>query len=275
MNPDDELLLKGLGQAAREQHREDQLIDDRWDALAAGALSVDEVRELESMADESPEAAELLEAFRPLDEQFQGRLLKRIETELITADKASASTSLQDNVVEFKKRKRLKSVLFTLSATAAAAAALALLVLVVGGKTAPLSHYSLLLEGQVRTTRGQNDEPLKGETKRFTGGSRLTITLRPERATEGPVSTRLFFEGADSIQSPKLPTEIDEQGAVRIRAVVGRELNLPAGDWTVWIVLGHEEDLRAMNSSDPKLALKDARANSNLRVLSTPLRIEK
>ena len=73
----DKALMKRLGAVAGELQQRDRL-----EALAAGALSPQEVAELRQQAASSGTAASAYEAHRPLDRALRDRLLQCAQAEL-------------------------------------------------------------------------------------------------------------------------------------------------------------------------------------------------
>ena len=70
----DEELLQALARLSREETSEERSrLDQRWDCLSAGDLSEEERAELQELAASSPEHAQALDAFSPLDEAFRSR----------------------------------------------------------------------------------------------------------------------------------------------------------------------------------------------------------
>src|SRR6185503_10230704 len=77
-------LLRNLGQAAREQAASERLfLDERWDRLASGTLSVEEEGELRRLAETSEDARLAYEAFRSLSPEFQAKVVQAIEAQRI------------------------------------------------------------------------------------------------------------------------------------------------------------------------------------------------
>lgn len=81
----EDLILRELGYLATEESEAEKArLDERWDRLAAGALTPEEDAELRALAESSPEAHEIYEAFRPLGAKFQARVVNKISRELDT-----------------------------------------------------------------------------------------------------------------------------------------------------------------------------------------------
>jgi hypothetical protein len=214
----DDELLEGIRRAAREKRHV-----DRWEALAAGELSDAELAELEAQARDDPEVARALEAYRPLDSGARARIVERLERQLARPEAA------REPRAPFWRR-------FWVWAPACAVAAAAAIVLLLWPAGLPdLPRYSLAVRGGVQAVRG---DPAPEDLPRFEAGSTLEITLRPQRAVEGPVEARVFVEEGDGVRRLGVTVEKSATGAVRLRARVGQELRLPDGVHRLVVAVG-------------------------------------
>src|SRR6185503_16244051 len=74
----EDVLLRQLGQVARERAAGEPSLDERWDRLAAGTLGAEEEAELRRLAETSDEAGMAYDAFRPLGKAFEAQVVAAI-----------------------------------------------------------------------------------------------------------------------------------------------------------------------------------------------------
>jgi len=232
-------LLRELGHLAKEEEgAEKARLDERWDRLAAGTLTAEEEAELRALAETSPEAREAWEAFSPLGPEFQARMVEKIAAELPKPKKKKEPWWgwLLSLLLSFRPAVRIGGWV----TTAAAAAAACLFVLL---RSPALPMYTAELNGGAQTFRGAEPSP-DSEQPVFFSGSRLTLVALPAKPVDG---RRLEVHGFLSPQrgkanlapwEPEPDFEIVDNGAVRLRGTLGKEIQLPRGTWTVWIVVG-------------------------------------
>jgi hypothetical protein len=245
-------LLRDLTQTARdEMARERILLDERWDRLSAGTLSAEEEAELRALAASSEEGRLALEAFRPLGDDFQDRVVRAI--------RAPAA-----KVLPFSRRAA------RWGGGVAAAAALAAALFLTLSHPAALPEYRAELSGGNRRQRSE----INANARRFAPGSPLEIVLRPQTAVEGEVEVRFFLQGEGELRPVSLPAEIAPGGAVRISGVLGWEIAIPPGDWTVWSVVGRPGELPDEAALRARLAAGEPH-NALWIALPTPLRVER
>ena len=218
MNEEDRLLSE-LADLARQEEAEKARLDERWDRLAAGTLTVEEEAELRALAESSPEARAAWEAFRPLGPAFQTRVVDRIAAELPGARKA--------RVLPFPAAR----IGGWLTAAAAAAAILAVLL----RPSAPLPGYEISVTGGSSAMRGEQiQEP------GFAPGDAVEVRLRPGTASRGRLEAELFLLRDGEVRRLDAESEIDH-GAVRMKTVLDPDLR--PGAWTLWAVVGRPGDL--------------------------------
>ncbi len=234
MSQDD--LLRKLGQVAREEAEGDSW-DERWDRLAAGTLSAEEETELRRLADTSEDGRLAYEAFRPLGEEFQARVVQRIaalrsrEAESVEVEHLSDRAAAA--VVSFPSRWRR-----VVTGWVAAAAAVAAMIVGIIPPRVP-AFMVAELSGGFRTTRGDlTEEP------RFAPGDECQAVLQPVTGVRRPSSLRteaFLLRGAE-LRPLALEKEVDpSSGAVRVTATLDRDL--PPGSWTLWLVVGRKGSL--------------------------------
>lgn len=229
-------LLHELGQLAKD---EEGLVrakfDERWDRLAAGTLTPEEDAELRALAAASPEAREAYEAFRPLGEEFQSRLVDKLSTEI---DGRAPPAEPRSRLLWFPRWKQAAS-----WAAGAAAAAAAFVLLLRGGAPdvlPPLPTYVAELSGAPRTFRGEG-VPSTGVAV-YGPGDRFQVILRPATKTTGKgLEAECFLLRSGDLRRLDTRVQIDPGGAAKIEGSIGRDL--PPGDWTLWTVVGRQGEL--------------------------------
>jgi hypothetical protein len=249
---DDEWLFRLAQMKSEEQDAERTRLDERWDRLSAGELSPEEEAELRRLAETSEEARDAYEAFRPLGPEFQARVVRAIQ-EQSPAPEASREV---DTAPSKQPAKRWSFPWhpwrFAGWSAAAATAALALL-LRLPVAPPPMPGYVAELSGGIQAMRG--DQP--GQTPTFSQGSRFELVARPETAVSGPVETRYFLGRGDTLSPWSAPEVITTDGSVRIAGTVGREILIPPGEWTLFVVVGRPgrlpdaAELRALHFRPP------------------------
>jgi hypothetical protein len=238
-------LLRELGHLAREESDLARArLDERWDRLAAGTLTAEEEAELRALAAASPEAHEAYEAFRPLGEDFQRRMVDGISSEI--EDRAPREEP-RSRLLSFPRWPR--AAWWTAATTAAAAAALLLLLRGPGPDTmAPLPTYVAELSGGTQTFRGE-EGPSTGP-RVYEPGDRFQVVLRPATETPGKgLEAECFLLRKGDLRPLEARFQVDPGGAVKIEGSIGR--GLPSGDWTLWSVVGREGELP--DPTDPRL----------------------
>jgi hypothetical protein len=125
------------------------------------------------------------------------------------------------------------------------------------GERAPLPAYEVDLGGEVRAERAPGDpaagEPPWRQARVFAPGNRFELVLRPERAVAGRVEVRTYRQAGGVLLPWPLPVEHTEGGTVRIAGTVGREIDLPAAESTLIVVLGARGELPAAEETLARL----------------------
>lgn len=248
MTQDDDRLLKAAARVFRET---EETLDERWDKLAAGELSPEEVETLRAEAGRSPEAAAAWAAFQPLGAGFEAEVVRRIrevqrDAPDVDAAKpmpptgpAAAPASVSTLTPKPRAWRR-----WTVPASLAAAATVALAVW--SGRPAPLPDYALRLEGATSAQRGASPGAAEGTPAAFVEGNRLELVLTPATATTGAVEARVLLLAGGALRPlPAPPLETSPQGAVRLRGTVGRDVVLPPGDSLLLVAVGRPGALPA------------------------------
>jgi hypothetical protein len=254
----DDELLRRLAEAVREDEREERgRLDPRWDELAAGRLPAEEEAALRREAEGAMAASEALAAFTSLGDDFRARVVREARERLGApafgreegrgigtarpADERGAGAPRRPRR-SFRLRRWWPAV-------AALAAAALLLVVWPGRERAPLPGYEVALRGQIRSDRspaaaGAGEQPWEAP-RAFAPGNRFELVLRPERTVDGRLEVRTYRqEGGDLLPWP-LPLDGPHDGAVRIAGTVGVEIDLPAGETTLVVVVARRGELPA------------------------------
>ncbi len=233
----DEELLQALAQCSRDEvSAERSRFDRRWDGLSAGELTTDEERELQELAASSPEHAQALEAFYPLDEEFRARTVS-----LLQARTGSGLPQQEEKDTEgMTSRQRWPWTKIRIGWLLPAAALAALLVLAVLplGTPQPLPEYTAELRGGLKELRGSKTR-VPGELPVLVEGSSFDVVLRPRSAVDGSLVVRCLLVHEGVVHERTLPAEVAESGAVRIAARLGRDLDLEPGVWSLVTVVAH------------------------------------
>jgi hypothetical protein len=233
---EDRLLRDLADQARRDEEAERARLDDRWDRLAAGTLTAGEEAELKALAASSPESREAYEAFRPLDADFQARVLSAIQAERAAAAPPAAPPEPRPRILPF--RRAVRRVEVWLGTAAAVAAGVFFFFLQTPAALPPLPAYSLAQLVPDRSTRGGEPGPVSG-TPVFAPDSVLTVVAHPPSAVTLPVDAESFL-AQDGELVPWERAERSVGGAFRFSGPLSR---YRPGPWTVWVVVGRPERL--------------------------------
>ncbi len=236
----DDELMDALGETARDRD-----LDPRWERLAAGELSDEELAELR--ADAGDEADALEAAFAPLDDadqaDFVGAILgdSNAAAPEVVAAAAESSTSEAAVAVAPPTRGRSSGTGarsgsrrgFIAGAAAVAVAAGVALFVWLPESTPALPAYAASVHGGARTDRGADAEA----GGRFRAGDRVELRLRPSTETSIPVHAAVFrAAGTGEPERLSLPLEVASSGAVRLTALASELLPEP-GEYTLTVVV--------------------------------------
>lgn len=217
---DDDELLRRIGEAMRPP---DALDDERWDRLAAGALSEEEVEALRALAeaDGRPEAAE---AFAPLGDDFEARM----------AGLFAAAEAPRSNVVPLRPS-RWKYVAGAVVGLAAAAAAL-LLVLLRPAPTVTLPAYEMSVQGGDQPMR--STEAPAAAVPVLAADSLLSITLRPAHRSEITPRVQVWVRGPGGARrAVEAPVEVHRSGAVTLEAPLRALVGTTPGEYELVVLV--------------------------------------
>jgi hypothetical protein len=238
----DDRLLKELARLAREQQAKEA--DTRWDALAAGTLSPEEVERLREEARTSPEAAAAWELFRPMEADFRSEVVQQARQSLGAAPAAPTRAAAPARVLRPRSW-------WQWAVPAALAASLMIVVLGPWRGGPALPSYEIRLSGATRTLRSASPEPRTGPAA-FADGNRFELVLTPESSAGEDVEARAFVVEGDRLRELQAPAPSrSSDGAVRIAGVVGQDVPLPRGEFTLLVAVGRPgslpspEELRA------------------------------
>lgn len=246
-------LLSLLARAEEELAAEDAArVDPRWERLLAGSLDAEQVAALASEARTSEEARRNFETFQPLGGDFQDAVVEALQTQPGggAAVPSEAAPPQSARVLPFQNRRRW------IGGLASAAAALAaLLVLVLGRPDGlpPLPEYQLELLGGTQEMRS-GEGPEGSVAKKYVEGNRFELLLRPQAKVEGEVAVRSFLARGEDLRPFEVPAEISDQGAVRLQGEIGRDVQIEAGAWTLWLTVGRPGTLPTIEEFRAHLA---------------------
>jgi len=247
-------ILRELGHLAKEEKEAEQArFDERWDRLAAGTLTPEEDAELRALAESSPEAHEIYEAFRPLGAEFQAQVANKIADEF---KKARA------RILPFPP----PTLRFVGWLTAAAAMAASLVMFL--RPLAPLPGYTLAaITGGSRAMRGEATE-----VPDFAPGDGFQVVLRPDTTVIRAKSLKaqaLLLRGRE-LRNLEVESHIEPNGVVKLEGSLDRDLQ--PGAWTLWAVVGRPgklpdpEDLRSFSARAPILRRDWVAVPQNVRI---------
>jgi hypothetical protein len=266
----DDEWLRRLAQVNREeQEAERSRLDESWDRLSAGELSPEEEAALRRLGESSEEAREAYEAFRPLGPEFQAGVVRALQERMAPPASAASPPAVPRPpapVVPFRRLGRQGGVVAATAAIMAIAAALVLLLLLPGHRT-PISDYGYAAElsGGVQALRGA-----PSTSRTFVPGSSFELVVRPRTAVAGPVEVRCFLRRGAELRPWPAPAEVTAEGLVRIAGTVGREIAIPPGESTLWVVVGRPGKL-----PDAALLSKEGPAGSrDWTSLKVPLKAD-
>ncbi len=266
-----EVAALGESRAAAEEARLAGLLGslpaDSWDRLAADVLGASEEATLrasaEASAESSDEARRALEAFTPLEESFRQRVALAVSEQREREREHSADVESLDARRSLWRRRSV----WAMAATVVLAVTVALLLrgnLASSGDVTlalPIPDYAVQVDGGAAAERSAPElaaTPAIDEVTALGLGERLRLTLRPATAVDGAVTVRTFVapragvgEPASETQSAAWriwdgTTEVATSGAVRLSAVIGEQLDVAAGSYTLAVVVGRPEHLPAV-----------------------------
>lgn len=207
-------------------------LDDRWERLAAGTLPPEERAELEALAETSEEARRLWELCQPLSSEVREKIVDRIQGE-----KPDKTRPVTERKAMHPNRRFPGGVWWW--APAVAASVVAVIVLWPGRAPTPLPGYSVELAGGVH---GERSPDLPPPVPVFETGTRFELTLRPRTRVEGRLEIRGYLAPGDRPDrfdlEPWLTREAPPgRGAVTIDGIVGEDIDLRPGEWSLWMVV--------------------------------------
>ena len=278
-------LLDRLAELAREERAaETQNLDPRWDAMAAGTLDDTAIAELRALAETSPEHARAWEAFQPLGEDFQRRVLAQITPEA-RSEEASTSAKAQEGgeVLAWRPaaerrqtprpaRRWIRAGWIPLAAAAAFAA-----FWLRPEAVAPLPEYDGRLSG-VRAERSTTESPGEAAAAtRLAPGSRLELVLAPATDVEGAIEVATWLWRDEALEPVELPHEVADSGAIRFSGQVGAEVDLPTGASTLVVAVarrGEPNSTRTLDAVSQWLETGQNAEGDGLRLLRFEIAVE-
>lgn len=233
MKDDDRPTLDALREAARLEGA-DPLADPRWDALAEGTASDDDVRALEALAVADPELADAPSAFAPLSEgeraRFADAILATLASDAARAAEAPPPSSRRAAVIPLPVAHPPRAGRLLYAVAALAVAAGVGLVVLRGGSPGPaLPAYAMEVSGD----QGVRGEP--GTALALGPGARVLLSLRPEGAIPGDLTARAYVVQGGVALPLDGAAEVSDEGAVRVAARLPAGLALGAAELVVLV----------------------------------------
>jgi hypothetical protein len=229
----DEELKRLLDSVGPDDAPEAADVDARFEALALGELSADEVRRLTAVAATSQRGQELVDALMPLDADFHRRTADRLmalrpaapaPVVIAAAPKPAASEGVVARLVAWLRR---PVVLLPVLMVAVA-------LFVVRAPVEPLPEYGVELRMGDKATRGT---PVVAGRPTLSTGSRLDVVVRPHAAVDGPVSAAVFQRAGGVATALAVQVDVDPRGSVRVQGVVGEAIPAVAGPLELVVVV--------------------------------------
>jgi hypothetical protein len=253
-DPDDDRLLRDLASLAREEEAHDrELLDDRWDRLAAGELSPEEGARLAAEAEGSEEARLAYESFRPLGATFQSRVAAQVLAEQGKAKGGLARSQVPFPPARATRPKRAepslpRRTLWRWGWRGLVAAAALAGAVVVGPQlfVPPFPAYELALLPEGEATERSLEAAPDEAPALFHPGTAFEVAVRPLVPIDdlhGTLEVRCLLQDGARVRSwPACAerAEIAPTRAVRIAGTLGEDLSLEPGTWTLWVVLGRQ-----------------------------------
>lgn len=263
-------LLGKLGDLARQEgEAEKARLDERWDRLAAGTLTAEEEAELKALAESSPEMREAYEAFRPLDADFQAQVVSAIN-----AARPPAPRPAPPEPRPFPFRR----IEVWLGAAAAVAAGVLFFLRVPGPALPPLSSgYEAHLAGGFKSDRGGEAAPAN-EPRIFGPGALFSLVVSPKQPLKDPGDVRVSaFLSSGAGQEDLSPLKPEpafkvEKGSVLLEATMGREIEIPPGDWVLWTVVARPDSIPKIKEIQNRL--RSRRQHGTWRAVCDALKAE-
>ncbi len=223
-------LLDDLVRVSREENAaERSRLDDRWDRLAAGTASAEEVAELRALAQGSAEAGAAYEAFRPLGADFRQRVVRAIREQDARMD-APSETPARAPRASVLPGLKLWLGFGGFAATAAAAAAFMVL-----ARAPALPSYAVAeVSGGTATMRAERP----GERPVFAPGDPFEVGARPLTAVPGGERPEgaCFLARDREFRRLETDAEADSSGAMKLSGRIDPDVE--PGLWRLWVVVG-------------------------------------
>ncbi len=196
------------------QENDERKIPPALTALVEGRLSPHQVQELEREAENDPQLAQLIQAFRPLESEQEDQIVQAL---------------VAQGKVESPGAKVIK--LFTYLTPILAAAAVAFWVSLPANSTLP--GYG------VETNNGSQQFRSADASQRlkYHPEDELEFILRPEKPVSEMVLPLAFLEQDGRFSPLELPFQVSEEGSVRIHGQAQALFGSKKGAMTLYIVV--------------------------------------
>lgn len=214
-------LLEAVQDVARKEQRE---AEEWWEAVERGDRS------------SLPEAAPAVEDLRPLDDEERARM-----TESLFGVAPAKEEPPPAPLIDLERARRRRRSAW--GAVVAGALAAGLAALVVTQRGAGLPEYAIEARAGERALRGEADP---SGLPRYTGGSLLTIVLRPAEAVPGEVDVAsVLVPKTGAARAVEMDVEPAPGGALRLTAVLGATFDAPPGRYRLVFLVAPKGGLPA------------------------------
>lgn len=227
--------VRALGELAREEAG-DVLADPRWEALAAGTISAEDLAALHALAARSPEAAEALRVLAPLDQGVEDRIVAAARAALPRDEKKgerAAEDAKDTKVVPLAPRRASRWPAIAGGLALAAAVVLGLSLRPASVREGALPAFEPVLTVGVKELRGDAPEPVL-----LARGAAITAALRPAAPVAGKVAARAWLvRGEEAVGLATSEIEVSADGAVKLtmKRPAGRAVAAGAADLLVLV----------------------------------------
>lgn len=230
-------LLDDLVRVTREENAaERSRLDERWDRLAAGTATAEEVAELRALAERSAEAAAAFEAFRPLEADFRQRVVRAIREQDARTEAAPAVPA----PARWSWRFPRLGVWLASGGAAAAVTAVAIRLAVLA--PSPLPRYAIAeVSGGTATMRSERS----GESPVFEPGDPFEAEAQPATAVAGGehLDIECFLARDGEFRRLESSAEVDPRGTRRLSGRI--DPDVAPGLWRLWVVVARPGKLPA------------------------------
>ncbi len=269
-----------LARRARERLAEGRArYPGHWDELSSGALEPAAAQRLRPAGEDSEDDRAAYEVFRPLDADFQARMVDRLQgltgSGVQSGDaaeeepEAGAEPVPRPTVRSFPAGRWRHGSQLAIAATLAAMA-LGLYWFVPWDGGPPLPRFGLEVDG-IAHLRSQGETPPAAV---LAAGSRFTVLLSPEDELQGTLDARFFAVRDGRWRRFDLELRAAPTGALRFEGPMQGALVLEPGPWTLVAAVGRLRALPPEAEIRKRHAAGDYAPAGGWQLLEVSLRVE-